>query len=510
MKKTSKQINQTYKSNKKDKLNGFSLLELMLVLGVGTSLLLVAFQLNNTRQQNLAVQDASSQLSKINNSLSSVKKTLTKYTPLISKDGISEASAISLLPKELFTANGTLESAFGSVDIRAVEINHPDDAYAISYSGATANFCANLIAKKYNEFGQVRIGTSVSSTPSDIVWQSGSPFNPDDVALKCSTLSGQKVVQFISDPLKTYVGTEKSVTDLSIPALIPVSFELPTHVPNTTPKKSLDCIKFPEKPGCPGVPIPKPIDVTQVANFAEAQETLINQKIYIAPPGAEKQCSNQSFSWTGEKNCQGAYSKGLINSGSAQYVENTNVGILGGARILCNDGVWILTESTCVEKGCYGAPVSWGGGCTGTSADTLPNSNSTVYATGGWSGSITMTCAMGIWSPQGGDSCSPPPPPPPPAAYEPAYENSQPQLYANWAIDFNNKYELTQATIALYNSSGTEVSRVVVPLSPNGSGSQIKDYLATNNAVSSREAPASTQFDQLIVYHNPAFDTPKK
>ena len=99
------------------KHKGFSLLETMLVLSIGTGLLVTAFLLNKSRQESLSVEDARSQLTQIAKSLNPIKNTLTSYDPLIPTTGLTSPQSKLLLPPELLDATGSLSSAWGPVDL---------------------------------------------------------------------------------------------------------------------------------------------------------------------------------------------------------------------------------------------------------------------------------------------------------------------------------------------------------------------------------------------------------
>lgn len=371
---------------------GFSLLETLLVLGVATGLMLLAFVLNKGRQETVVVEDAKRQVLMVVKSLNSVKNTLTSYTPMISSAGLTQVQAQKILPKELFDSEGMLSSAFGPIDIRAMSSVSASDSYAISYSDVSENFCTQLASKVYDQFYQVRVGSGINMDPAEAVWTVGEEFNPDLVAKKCSELSGARVVQFISEPLRGYNGS--LVTASTVQPISPIIAS--NEVKVIQGSAPTDQVVNSSGPGVSGGGV---LDLgsgyTQVEVDGGGGGT---------PGGGGAQCNGQSFSWN--PGCSGTVA-GAVNSGSMIIVNNTAAGLMGGLRVSCNNGAWSQVDSTCNPIGCAGQHVTWGGGCSAQLSNAVSGSSQSPTSASSYTGSAVYTCNSGSWS-IGASSCNPP------------------------------------------------------------------------------------------------------
>lgn len=157
----------------------------------------MAFIANKNRQEAVHIEDAKSQITAVQKSLSPLKNVINNYSSVMPSNNIGQMQNNSLFAKELFDATGAMYSPYGAVDVRSFSIQNIADSYAISYLNVPVNFCASLGAQVHDKFYQVRVGNGVEN--AEIVWQKGSPFNPDRLTEACKMGS---VVQFISEPLE--------------------------------------------------------------------------------------------------------------------------------------------------------------------------------------------------------------------------------------------------------------------------------------------------------------------
>lgn len=424
----------------KIKSSGFSLLEIMLVLSIATGLMLLAFMLNKSRVSSLQSDDASRQVITLEKTIDRLRNASLNYQ-FLGGSGLSAEVIGSIIPKQLLDSEGKLSHALGDIDIRAVQLSNPYDAYAITLNGASPDFCSKLISKVYDSFGQVRVGSALEST--EVVWLKSEPFSVSRVSEGCANLSGDKVIQFISAPQIKY-GQQASSNSLSSAPIVQVQFMSPSTVTAGAMTSA------------PTIGWQTPV-ATTLGMFSETAsgygQTVVDESVQ-PPPLADKSCIKTSLTWNAQlldgtsHTCNG---ESVISiDGSHIFVQNMASGKLGGAHYECAAGSWKLTTGTCAPVGCEAKVVTWGAGCSGAVGNAQSQQVQNVANQNvAYTGQADFVCNGGNFAYVSGPCNAVPQPPAEKVIYVTQQFKDGKIRYFEYENDMGGWYSATEPTSAL-------------------------------------------------------------
>ncbi|HEF4887313.1 TPA: prepilin-type N-terminal cleavage/methylation domain-containing protein [Klebsiella oxytoca] len=185
--------------NKKHK--GFSLLELLLVLGVIAALVVGAFIVYPKVQASQRAEAESKNIATIQAGVKSL------YTSASSYSGLSNTVAVGakIFPDNMLVGTGTSASvvnAFKGNVILGVSTDSPsgaaNSAFSITYVGVPAAECAKIVSAAAGNFYTVSVGTGSSALTSGNVKKDGSTPNIGVAASSCNSGGNANAITFIS------------------------------------------------------------------------------------------------------------------------------------------------------------------------------------------------------------------------------------------------------------------------------------------------------------------------
>lgn len=176
---------------------GFSLVELLLVLGVLAILLVAAFvvfpQVRDRNQANAEVTNLTTTKAGINNLYASKGGVYT---------GLTNTVAINarVYPTSM-TASGSSLSSWGGAVTTAVDGSNPR-RFTITYADVPQGVCLGLVSGAASNFEQIEVGETPVITDSAgeaAELSAGGQFNPAEAATACGTATGPVDVVFTSN-----------------------------------------------------------------------------------------------------------------------------------------------------------------------------------------------------------------------------------------------------------------------------------------------------------------------
>jgi hypothetical protein len=103
--------------------------------------------------------------------------------------------------------------------------------------------------------------------------------------------------------------------------------------------------------------------------------------------------------WDVTHSCSGTPA-GSLNHGANQSVNNVVAGRSGSVTVTCNDGVLNQSSPVCTPSNCTNTVMNWGAGCSANSGAVAHGAAPSIANTaGGYSGSETVTCSYGSFTP---------------------------------------------------------------------------------------------------------------
>lgn len=186
-------------SNQKQQ-RGFSLVELLLVLGVLAVLLVAAFivfpQVRDRNQANAEVTNLTTTKAGISNLYASKGGVYT---------GLTNAVAINarVYPTSMTASGSSLSSWGGAVTTEVVPGAGNERRFRITYAAVPQGVCLGLVSGAATNFEQVTVGTTAviteaaGTTAREL--SSGGQFNPAQAATACGTATGPVDIVFTSN-----------------------------------------------------------------------------------------------------------------------------------------------------------------------------------------------------------------------------------------------------------------------------------------------------------------------
>ncbi len=154
-------------------------------------------------------------------------------------------------------------------------------------------------------------------------------------------------------------------------------------------------------------------DINSDRGSSYFDDQVVAERVDIQAQGLNTPCQRSvigSAQWQNtplSENCiNNTYTDFLHNA--TQPVSNTNTpAFTGTATLRCNNGALAFDAQSCV-KHCEPQAVSWGAGCSYTTTSTINDGSSSglTNTAGGYTGSVTVACANGVFT-QSGASCAP-------------------------------------------------------------------------------------------------------
>lgn len=190
--------------------HGFSLVEILLVIGFIIAGSIIAYIVGSKRTQALQSDTAISTLNQINKSIQSVSNTNLNYA-------ILSTAPANAIPASLMGTGGQLkQSPWGDILVNTNSGSKPHDSFFVTFDKVPPYACVSIAAKGYDGFSSIEINGSV-------VWTTGTA-SPDPATLSDACKPSENTVKF----------TSKRLDGNFIPPIVPVVIITPT-TPTTTP-----------------------------------------------------------------------------------------------------------------------------------------------------------------------------------------------------------------------------------------------------------------------------------
>ncbi len=190
-------MKRTYLRNKR----GFSLLELLLVLGIIAALVVGAFIVYPKVQASQRAEAESKNIATIQAGVKSL------YTSASSYSGLTNTVAVGakIFPDNMLIGTGTSASvvnAFKGNVIVGVSNDSPSGAenssFSITYVGVPAAECAKIASAAAGNFYTVSVGTGTAAVTSGNIRKAGGVINVATAASACNAGDNANAITFIS------------------------------------------------------------------------------------------------------------------------------------------------------------------------------------------------------------------------------------------------------------------------------------------------------------------------
>lgn len=182
---------------KRKSKNGFSLLELLLVLGIIAALVVAAFIVYPKVQSSQRATAESNNIATIQAGVKSL------YTAVSSYSGLNETVAVQakIFPDNMLVSNKPVNAFKGNV-LLGTSTDSPsgvaNSAFTITYIDVPASECTKIVSGVGANFYSVAIGTGSAALTTGNIRKAGSDMNMATVASTCQAGGNSNTLTFTS------------------------------------------------------------------------------------------------------------------------------------------------------------------------------------------------------------------------------------------------------------------------------------------------------------------------